>query len=117
MKQSKEENTSEILQQIHRLQRAEQTKLQLTAALHLERIRKKGDPQLQHDEDDINVNVNEPETVIETKNEATLKPNNTITKLLEESIDVLRSKISLTVEEINDVLEELRYSTIGDGED
>jgi DNA repair REX1-B len=104
---------NEILLLIHRLQRAEQTKLHLTAALHLERIRRKTQPQSHRDDDDANIDYNVPAPVLET---ALAESNRTITTLLEESIETLRTKILLTAEEINDVLEELRYAAI-DNED
>jgi hypothetical protein len=75
-------NVREIRELLTRLQRAEQSKLQLTAALHLERMR----------------------SVAEAEQQGT------VSMLLNESILLLRQKIALSIGEINDVLEELRYT-------
>ena len=99
---------------INRLQRAEQTKLQLTAALHLERIRSQAQKQ------PTSNGCTNSDEIDEIDNEIELQPTDPslneqherIASLLEDSIHTLQKKIALTIEEINDVLEELRYTTV-----
>lgn len=100
---SMEQSTKEVVVLINRLQLAEQTKLQLTAAIHLEQIRYKGVQlelqQLDHVNDD---NIEETTIPLQQQNTAVLS-------LLEDSMKTLRRKIASSMEEVNDVLEELRY--------
>jgi DNA repair REX1-B len=115
------ENSHAIVELINRLQRAEQTKLQLTAALHLERMRIQAQQQRtssesngeRTDEDEIDPTGNGEELLpIDPSSQNLSEHQERIASLLKESIHVLRKKIGLTIEEINDVLEELRYTTV-----
>ena len=108
------ESAKAIVGLINRLQRAEQTKLQLTAALHLERIRSQAQKQ------PTSNGCTNSDEIDEIDNEIELQPTDPslneqherIASLLEDSIHTLQKKIALTIEEINDVLEELRYTTV-----
>lgn len=91
---------------INKLQQAEQTKLQVTAGLHLEQIRYKG---LQEQQTEAKNNDDEGlDTNIKTVNDAEQK-SATITSLLEDSIKTLRKNIISSIEAINETLEELRF--------
>jgi hypothetical protein len=115
------ESTSAVVGLMNRLQRAEQTKLQLTAALHLERMRSQAQHQLQtssesykerNDGDIEQSNKRQEVQHIHSSIPALTEQHDRIAALIEESIHTLREKIDLTVEEINDVIEELRYTSI-----
>ena len=84
---------------ISELQAHEKEKLHLTAAIHLEKIRERNE----------NANITE----IENDNDQRKKEDGLykISKLLQQSIQSLQSKIDDCVEKINDVLEELRYAS------
>lgn len=72
---------------VTRLQNHEREKLQLTAAIHLERIRQR-DQQIQAEQD----------------------PR--ISKLLQDGVQTLQQKIQTVVEQINEVLDEIRCSIL-----
>lgn len=76
---------NDIVRWIGKLQTLEKTKLDLTAALHLEKIR-------------------EQTGLVDDGGLGT------VTKLLQEGVHTLEKKVTQRVEEINDVLEELRYA-------
>jgi hypothetical protein len=82
---------------ISRLQRGEKEKLNLTAALHLERIRKQNQQQL--DEQSMGT--------------ADLR----ILSLLQQGVSSLKQKIAAEVGEINEVLEELHFYFMEEGND
>ena len=112
------QSANEIVELINHLQRSEQTKLQLTAALHLERIRCQAQQQqtssisngqMKNDVDKIG-RTNEVQPVDSNIQNLT-EQQDRIASLLEDSIHTLQRKIALTIEEINDTLEELRCST------
>lgn len=115
----------EIVELINRLQSAEQSKLQLTAALHLERIRSQAiqreTSSISHvqkngeDMDQIG-NGNEMQ-LLDADSQTATEQEDRITLLLEESIQTLRKKIASTIVEINDVLEELRYAVVDSNDD
>jgi DNA repair REX1-B len=94
-------NIREIQDLLTRLQRSEQSKLQLTAALHLERMRSVAEVQKQQAK--VNQTVDRAFDIVVDNRE-------TVAELLNESILLLRKKITLVIGEINDVLEDLRYS-------
>ena len=110
--ESREDNQKsirEILELLTRLQRAEQSKLQFTAALHLERMRFVAE--VQNQKATSNCGVDDSDTVerlVDSGSET--EHHGTISKLLNESIRVLRNKTANVIGEINDILEELRYS-------
>jgi hypothetical protein len=108
--QQQQSNVNEILLLITRLQRAEQTKLQLTAAVHLERMRSIAQQLLEREL----LNNRDTENHVDDKTmESTLEKESdeqrTISSLLGQSISSLREKIVLAIGEINDILEELKY--------
>ena len=115
----------DIVELINRLQSAEQSKLQLTAALHLERIRSQAiqreTSSISHvqkngeDMDQIG-NGNEMQ-LLDADSQTATEQEDRITLLLEESIQTLRKKIASTIVEINDVLEELRYAVVDSNDD
>lgn len=99
----------EIQGLLTRLQGAEQSKLQLTAALHLELMRSVAEDQKQKAE--INPQRREAEKGTVDASVSTERGNReTVAKLLNESILLLRKKIAFVIADINDVLEDLRYS-------
>jgi DNA repair REX1-B len=111
-----EPNIREIQELLTRLQRAEQSKLQLTAALHLERMRSAAE--LQKQEAKLHENsADREESPIDTSFDTELKHQDTVSKLLNESILSLRKRIALAIREINDVLEDLRYTIPEEDED
>ena len=78
------------------LQSQEKEKLNLTAALHLERIRER------------NENMNTMDT--------TGKADDRISKLLNQGVQSLTQKIDAVVGDINETLEELRYALLEEDE-
>lgn len=78
------------------LQKGEKEKLNLTAALHLERIRAQCQRQL----------VEQSMESADTR----------ISSLLDQSVDSLKQKVADAVEDINEVLEELRLSLLEDND-
>ena len=88
---------SDLTVLISRLQKGEKEKLNLTAALHLERIRAQSQRQL----------VEQSMESADTR----------ISSLLHQSVDSLKQKIADIVEDINEVLEELRLSLLEDDND
>jgi DNA repair REX1-B len=82
---------------ISRLQKGEKEKLSLTAALHLESIRAQTQRQLD-------------EQIMETA-------DTRISSLLQQGVSSLQQLIAAAVEEINEVLEELRFALIEEESD
>ena len=80
------------------LQSREKEKLNLTAALHLERIRER------------NENINTMDT-------ATGSTDDRISKLLNQGVQSLTQKIDAVVGDINETLEELRYALLEEDEE
>jgi vacuolar-type H+-ATPase subunit I/STV1 len=106
---AKEHQIVEAVDLIAQLQSKEQIKLNLTAALHLERIRHHNttsqleQEQRQHQD---------------TTNIATPAVNNAaIASLMKQDVATLQKQIAVCVEEINEVLEELRCSTVDQAEE
>lgn len=78
---------SDLSKLIQRLQSYEKEKLQLTAAHHLERIRQRNQQELEGED-------------------------SRISKLLKDGVGSLRQKIATCIENINEVLDELRCSLL-----
>jgi hypothetical protein len=79
---------------VHRLQMAEQQKLSLTAALHLEQIRLQGAGSPEASDDDAA----------------------TASRLLEEGVQTLRSKVSACADSINEIMDELQGAMVEEEE-
>lgn len=104
------QSAHEIVELINRLQRAEQTKLQLTAALHLEKMRSQA--QQQRSPSGSNGQMIDVEQPIDSSSQRLYEEQDRIASLLKDSIHTLQRKIALTIEEINEILEELRYTSL-----
>jgi len=87
-------NRKDLTKLLTRLQKAEKEKLNLTAALHLEKIRANSQKQLDEQQEKAE------DGPVDTR----------IALLLEEGVAALEQKILTTVEEINEILEELRFA-------
>ncbi len=115
----------EIVELINRLQCAEQSKLQLTAALHLERIRSQAIQRETSSISNVQKNMEDADQIgsanevqlLDTDSQTATEQENRIALLLEESIQTLRKKIASAIVEINDVLEELRYTAVDSNDD
>jgi F0F1-type ATP synthase beta subunit len=83
---------SEIVALIGRLQNAEKDKLNYTAALHFERIR--------------------TQPLLSVGQSTAGDRESSMLSMLQEDVRSLNQKISKSVEEVNDVLEELRFGLI-----
>jgi len=89
-------DSKDIAQNIKKLQELEKEKLNLTAALHLEKIRERNERlELESQRDDSGNNDDGDDRVLQ---------------LLKEGVLKLKRNLNKCVEEINDVLEELRYA-------
>jgi len=91
---------SDLTKLIARLQKVEQEKLNLTAALHLEKIRAQSQQQLDDQQ------RQREDGAVDTR----------IASLLEQGVASLKQRIATTVEEINETLEELRYALMDESE-
>mmetsp|Transcript_815 Transcript_815/g.1948 ORF Transcript_815/g.1948 Transcript_815/m.1948 type:complete len:164 (+) Transcript_815:365-856(+) len=80
-------NRTDLAEHIRTLQKYEQEKLNLTAALHLEQMRKQNETAMQRNKDNDDKRVS---------------------YLLSESVESLSSQVAKCVESINEVLEEIR---------
>lgn len=85
---SEQHGRKDLASLIARLQKGEKEKLNLTAALHLEQIRAQAQAHI---------------------DEESMEDDKRISSLLAEGVLSLRQKISSTMEEINEALEELRF--------
>lgn len=81
---------------IAHLQKSEKEKLNLTAALHLESIRAQAQSQI---------------------DEQSMETDTRIASLLEQGVSSLKQSIAATVDEINEVLEELRFALMEEESD
>ena len=105
-KTTKTTSMKKISEFIKQLQMHEKEKLQLTAALHLEKMRECNE----HLEKSISNSNNDSVDTGSSSSSSSSSSNNTkVAQLLQESISSLESKLVDCVENINDVLEELRY--------
>jgi hypothetical protein len=111
------QSTHQIVELINRLQRAEQTKLQLTAALHLEKMRSQAQQQRSPSVSNGRMNNVEVDQPIDSSIHSVNEQQDRIASLLEDSIHTLQRKIALTIEEINEILEELRYTSVESNDD
>ena len=93
-------NRKDLVKLLTRLQQNEKQKLNLTAALHMEKIRAQSQQQLDEQQER---DENGP---LDTR----------IASLLQEGVRSLQHKIALTVEQINGTLEELRFALVEEGE-
>merc|ERR1712070_98076 len=85
---------------IQGLQSYEKEKLNITAAMHLERIRARNQE----------LELIETTTTTTTKKGGSSSSDMTIARLLNESIQSLRTKMNPIIENINESIEELRYA-------
>ncbi|KAL7523381.1 hypothetical protein ACHAXR_000797, partial [Thalassiosira sp. AJA248-18] len=103
----KDDNDDDITTIITQLQKSESEKLNLTAALHLERLR------LRNSQLDVAITASsnegegEKNNTISTGSSSSVVDERTV-RLLKDGIQSLERKISRVVETINEVLEELR---------
>lgn len=101
--------TSQPIQQLlKQLQSHEREKLNLTAALHLEQLRR---------ESSLEAAVSHQENSNNSNNGTTDSNDDRIRLLLESSISSLAQKIAVFVEDITQVLEELRYLALDEDEE
>ena len=91
----------DLEQLLTNLQSQEREKLNLTAALHLERIRER------------NENMNTLDSTTTSNN----KSDDRILKLLNQGVQSLTQKIDDIVGDINETLEELRYALLEEDEE
>ena len=86
----------------------------MTAALHLEMMRSQAQQQRTLSQSDVERNCDDEEELqpIDASISTTTESQDQIASLILESIHTLRKKIGLTIEEINNGLEELRYAAI-----
>ena len=104
-KTTKTTSMKKISEFIKQLQMHEKEKLQLTAALHLEKMRECNE----HLEKSISNSNNDSADTGSSSSSSSSSTNTKVAQLLQESISSLESKLVDCVENINDVLEELRY--------
>ena len=93
-------NRIDLVQLLTRLQQSEKEKLNLTAALHLEKFRAQSQQQLEEQQEQTE---GQP---LDTR----------VASLLQEGVRSLQHKIALSVEQINETLEELRFALVEEGE-
>ena len=93
-------NRKDLTVLLARLQKAEKEKLNLTAALHLEKIRAQSQEQIGQQKQE------ETEGAVDKR----------IASLLQQGVASLQQKIAKTIEEINETLEELRYALMEENE-
>ena len=86
----------------------------MTAALQLEMMRSQAQQQRTLSQSDVERNCDDEEELQprDASISTTTESQDQIASLIVESIHILRKKIDLTIEEINNVLEELRYAAI-----
>jgi hypothetical protein len=92
-----------VVKFIKQLQEIEKEKLNLTAALHLEIIRERNE-KLDLESRELNANGSEDKA-------ETISRDDRVLMMLREGVSGLQGKIRDLVEQINDVLEELRYAS------
>lgn len=102
---SNNKDRNDVVAFIQQLQMLEKEKLNLTAALHLEKIREKN--QILHL---TGMNAETSRSSLDDDN-MKYEKNDATLQLLRQGVSELQRKITRCVEMINDVLEELRYSS------
>ena len=102
--ESSRHNRKDLVQLLTRLQQGEKEKLNLTAALHLEKIRAANQKQLDEQQAALAASGCGPAV------------DHLIASLLDEGVKSLQQKIAMSVEEINETLAELQCALVEERE-